>query len=605
MAAAGESETNVKEGHGGIRDIEFTVQLYQLIAGGKNPAIRTPNTPDAIASLVREGVLSGDEGEALTSSYVFLRDVEHRLQLMDEQPIRNLPTEPRELEKFGRRLGYHGAGDFMGAYRGHTARVHNLLQRLFYGRKSTVVVRHRLVDAVLDSSGPSTDAAIVDALTVLGYVDAKSALTTIRHDIFGTEYGGIHPEARAAFVEVADDLVHAAAATIDPDAAFRGIDALAVAVPSRFALYRTLHESQGLLPRMARLAAESPYLWQILIRHQELLDLLADEEAMDSPLAPPSTKIKWTPQALAQWLVRARLRTGTRDIWGLATIDDTLRDVTMAGEVALQTALSMARAESGFDGEFAVIGMGKLGGAELGYSSDYDVLYVAGDGDVTAAADVAKRLQQTLKTGLASFGLSLEVDARLRPEGRKGAMALDVDTYRKYWAESAMLWERQAHLKARMVAGNVELGKRFMDALTEFVYGAPLAEEQADEIRHMKGRIEKERAHSAEDLKLGPGGLSDIEWICQLLELRFGHSRPRLRKTNTLAALVALRDDARLNQADWEVLDSAYRALSTARNRAFLKAGVSVDVPSPFPDPLRSKMQAARDVCVRIFYGAN
>src|SRR5262249_48302560 len=149
----------------------------------------------------------------------------------------------------------------------------------------------------------------------------------------------------------------------------------------------------------------------------------------------------WTPQRLAQWIVRARLRTGARDIWGRASVEDVMADVLVIGETALKGALSMAVADAGFEGEVAVIGMGKLGGAGLGYSSDYDVLYVAGDDDVAGAVDVAKRLQSVLKSGLSTFGLSLEVDARLRPEGRKGGMALDIGSYKKYWADSAMMWE--------------------------------------------------------------------------------------------------------------------------------------------------------------------
>ena len=620
VAAAGETETNVKEGHGGIRDIEFTVQLLQLVAGGKNPALRTPNTPEAIDRLEAAGLLSEDEAGTLLTSYIFLRDVEHRLQLMDEQPIRNLPTDPHELDKFGRRLGYKNGADFMGANRSHTARVHNLLQRLFYGRSPVQSTRHRLVDSVLSSSGPKTDKAVLTELTELGYADPKNALAIIRRDFFGTEYGEIHPDARAAFVEVADDLVSAAAGTVDPDAALRGIDALAVAVPSRFALYRTLHESHGLLPRLAQLAAESPHLWQSLIQHQELLDLLADDEAIDGRLN-SKFHIPNSPPSLAQWIVRARLRTGARDIWGLATVDDTLHDVTVIGETILAAALSIVTepgegsslAPSPFQGEgwgevpkgsgFAIIGMGKLGGAELGYSSDYDVLYVAEDGRVGEAVETAKRVQQFLKSGLAPYGLSIEVDARLRPDGRKGGMALDVASYRKYWAESALTWERQAHLKARFVAGDPVLGKAFVDAAREFVYGTPLSDEQTEEIQSMKRRIEKERAHSAGDLKLGHGGMSDIEWICQLLQLRFGHKRPGLRSTSTLAALKALRDDVRITQADWDILDSTYRALTSTRNRAFLKAGVSVDTPSPFPEDLRSMMASTREVALRLFYG--
>jgi glutamate-ammonia-ligase adenylyltransferase len=603
IARGGESDRNVKEGRGGIRDIEFVVQLLQLIAGGRNPALRTPNTLDALDRLSAAGLLTEDERRALASSYIFLRDVEHRLQIMDELPVRNLPSDPKEIDRFGRRLGYADGGAFLDVYRAHTDRVHLLFERLFYSQEyyeSAATSMDRLVDRILDAE--PKDTSICRELTRMGFADPRAAIAIVRHDFFGSEYGEIQPGARAAFVDVADAIMIAAAGTSDPDAALRGIDALAVAVPSRQALYRSLSESHNLLPKLAHIAAESPPLWQTLIRRQELLDLISEDEAMDTPLTRPAP-VPATEQALAQWVVRARLRTGARDIWGLAHIEGALRDTTTIAEVALCSALAMAVADNGGPAAIAIVGMGKLGGGELGYASDYDVLYVAAEEELAAASRVVKRLQQILKNGLAAYGVSLDVDARLRPDGRKGAMVLDIGSYQRYWRESAALWERQAMLKGRFVAGDPALGKAFCDAAGEFVYGRPLTDDDTAEIRAMKRRIETERGHGPEDLKLGPGGLSDIEWTCQLLQLQYGPERPRLRSTNTLEALAALRDDVRVTQANWETLDATYKNLVRARNRAFLKAGVPADTVTPFPDRLRRHMAQARAVCDRVFYG--
>ncbi|MGO8672639.1 MAG: hypothetical protein ACLQVD_14890 [Capsulimonadaceae bacterium] len=630
---AGEANVNVKEGRGGIRDIEFIVQLLQLIAGGRNPTLRTPNTLTALARLAESGLLTAGEAGSLTNSYLFLRDVEHRLQIMNELPVRTIPTSARELDRFARRLGYDGRGPFLQAYRTHTAGVEDLLQRLFFGRTplepdesqpaewvtpepspaeddGKVDPAPRLIDRILDNDEPAADPALAGELHSLGFSDPAAALAIVRHSFFGTEYGLIRPEARAAFVELADRLIAACAGTSDPDAALRGIDSLAVAVPSRFALYRSLLDSAGLVPRLAMLAADCPHLWQTLLQYQEMLDFLADDEAMSNPLAPPQPQPAGgahvrasQAESLARWIRRARLRTGARDIWGEADVSVVMAELTQIAETALARGLAAVSAIEGFTGAFAVIGMGKLGGAELGYGSDYDVLYVAPPDRLTEATRLAERLQQYLKSDLAPYGVTFDVDARLRPDGQKGGMVLDIGSYRRYWQNDAALWERQALVKARFAAGDGALGAAFVEAACEFVYGSALTRDQADQIRAMKRRIERERAHGAHDLKLGPGGLSDIEWTCQLLQLRHGATHPRRRRPNTLAALGALRDDALITQDDWETLDTAYRSLTHARNHAALKSGVSADSLTPFPADLATAMEAARAVCRRVFYG--
>ena len=436
------------------------------------------------------------------------------------------------------------------------------------------------------------------SLVGYGFAGPDAALQQLRRSVAGSEYGGISPEDRAAFVALLPALLDATGQTDDPDAALHGLDSLADAVPSRAALYRTLSDNRRLLPRLAVLAASSPYLWQMLLGHLELLDLLADEEAMDQP--PVSTPALALP-AIAAQARRARLQTGARDLWGLADTQQVLTETTDAAASALSNALALARSELGFDGPFAVIGLGKLGGREMGYGSDLDVLYVAAPDTLTQAARLAERTQRLLKDDLARFGVPYEMDARLRPEGRKGQLVLDLDTYAAYYARSAATWERQALIKARFVAGDEASGHAFEALAASVVYGTVWTETQLSEVQAMKRRIETERLHDPRDLKLGPGGLSDIEWTVQMLQLRHGPRRTRLRTPNTLEALRRLRDDALLTQADWETLSQTYLALANLRNRLFLMSGVAANVPSTLPADLREKMAAARNVFLRTY----
>ena len=603
VARAGDAEVNVKEGIGGIRDIEFAIQLMQLVAGGANPALRGGNTFHALDALALAGLLTGEERDTLAESYVFLRTVEHRLQIRDELPVRNTPREPGEMRRFGRRLGYRDGAAFLADYRRHTGQVHALFERLFYGgaaqAQEAPTASNDLTEAVLAPDDPAAQAALRNALAARGFQDVNAALESLRRSVSGSQYGGIMPDARAAFAALVPALLDGAGRTPDPDAALRGMDALAVAVPSHAALYQMLLESHALLPRLCLLAAESSYLWQMLLSHLELLDLLADEEAMD---APPAFQPVGTVAEMAAQARRARLKTGARDLWELAGTPQVMAEVTAAAQAALTNALQVARGELGMESRFAVIGLGKLGGGEMGYGSDLDVLYVADTGELAPAARLAERAQRLLKDEMGRFGFRYEMDARLRPEGRKGQLVLDVDSYRHYYAHSAATWERQALLKARFVGGDETLGREFTALAEMVVYGAALSDVQADEIRAMKRRVETERLRAANDLKLGPGGMTDIEWTAQLLQLTYGAERSRLRTPNTLDALRRLRDDALLTQADWETLTETYIRLTGLRNRLYLRAGVSGDAPPALPDDLRARM-AARAVCLRVFFG--
>ena len=312
----GDSEVNVKEGVGGIRDVEFAVQLMQLVAGGRNADLRTGNSLEALDRLARAGFITLDEYAVLSESYAFLRTVEHRLQIMDELPVRNLPRDPHELDKFGRRLGYANGAEFSADYRRHAHRVHALFERLFYGADSeTGKELDEVATWVLAPDDPEALARLREELARLGFADPEAALRMLRQSVAGSEYGGMAPDSSATFAAVSGRLLRAAGETSDPDAALRGLDNLAREVPSRSALFQTLAESDTLLPRLCRLAADGPAMWQLLLQHLEFFDLLADEGLMDNP-APPiaplpaSARKRWRRRCL-----RARLLCGARDIW--------------------------------------------------------------------------------------------------------------------------------------------------------------------------------------------------------------------------------------------------------------------------------------------------
>jgi glutamate-ammonia-ligase adenylyltransferase len=604
IAQAGETLTNVKEGFGGIRDIEFAVQLLQLTAGGAHPEIRSPNTLDALRRLKEFGLITTEEQNSLSGSYIFLRVVEHRLQILDERAVRRLPTDVKELRKFARRLGYPSEAEFSKDYTAHTQRTNRLFQELFYGSKSEdreagkSVQLDGISNLLTDQENPDMRRTLMEEIRKLGFKNPETASDILYRDVAGSQYGGITPEARHNFAEIAGSLLNACSTTNDPDQALRGLDALAEAVPSRAALYRSLVDTPDFLTRLCWAAAEGPALWQTLLSHLEFLDLIANPEE-DTPA---SNLLPGTAESLARFALRSRIWTAFRDLWGLIDVETVMKEVSAAADAIVEAGIQISIAETTYQGTFAVIGMGKLGGNELGYGSDLDVLYVCDAEHVAEAAGLADKLQKILGVELSRFGFQCELDARLRPDGRKGVLALDIASYANYYKNSAATWEKQALIKARAVAGDKQLGREFADMVQDVVYGQPVGSGMEDEIRSMKHRIERERLKSANDLKLASGGMADIEWTAQLLQLRHGNKRKKLRKHGTLPALLALRDDAIITQADWSLLSEAYKKLIQLRNHLFLSRGVGVNSPAELPNDLIEKMAAVRSIVTTLFY---
>ena len=453
-----------------------------------------------------------------------------------------------------------------------------------------------VADWVRSLDDPAAREKLTAFLTEQGFQKPSEALTLLRRSQSGNDYGEATPEARARAAEVAPLLLNAAAATSAPDDALRAIDSLADAMPSRATFDQFLQSNGPFLERLCSLAVGSPYLWQTVMQRPEYLDLLSDE----AQLARPSDTPGPTPAEIAAYIRRERLRLGASDLWGRLPMRETLEQTTRVAQTAIAAALRAAGVgESGL----AVIGLGKLGGSELNYGSDLDVLWVAAnESEVEEAARIAEQTMRLLKEGLKPHGVSYDIDARLRPEGRFGRLARPLDSYLDYYAKSADTWELQALLKARPVAGDLNLGARYSARVRELIYGSPLTDAQLGEMRHMKQRIEKERAKGAADVKLGPGGLSDIEWIAQRLQWQWGKRWPRAQTPGTLAALTALRDAGVLRQDDWELLTETYLALSQARNRIWLRAGRNNDTP-PVPTELTERRTRVRAVFARLFLG--
>ena len=582
----------IKLGPGGLRDIEFAVQLLQLVHGRGDATLRSGNTLDALRALIDGGYVGRIDGEALDSSYRFLRTVEHRLQLQRLRRTHTLPTDRVELRWLAAAMGHQGAGDpvenFHAEWGRHSREVRRLHEKLFY---------RPLLEAVATVSAEDLRMLPASArarLEALGFADPAGALRHVQALTQGVS--------RRAHIQrtLLPAMLRLFADAPDPDAgllAYRQVSDRMGATPW---FLRLVRDDGQVAERLPTLLGTSVYVADLLAHDPEGLRLLAD----DSELRPRSREVllgasraaaaRHTDPEEAVMAVRALrrrelLRTAFADLLGFDDVMTVGRALTDVSDAVLVAALGVAErtVEKAQDGplpmRMAVIGMGRLGGAETSYSSDADVLFVhetiagAEERDATIAARaVAEELRRLLNAPAPDPPLG--IDANLRPEGRQGPLTRSLAAYGEYYRRWSKPWEWQALLRARPVAGDEDLGQRFIELIDPLRYpkeGLDLA--AITEIRRIKARVDVERlprgADPATHTKLGRGGLADVEWTVQLLQLRNAAQLPGLRTPQTLAALAAARDGGLISGADHDAMVAAWRLAAQVRNALMLVRG--------------------------------
>jgi glutamate-ammonia-ligase adenylyltransferase len=579
VSRKGLSDREIKRGRGGIRDIEFSVQLLQLVHGAADPLIRQPATLAALEELSAAGYVDRGDAAALALSYRFLRTVEHRLQLVEEAQVHTVPEALEARDALAKVLGF-GAGasrDPTATARrpgGSAERLDAVLRRY---QSSARAIHERLffrplLEVFAGDSHPTdrrrwTRTAAEDRLEALGFRQAdrtRQALSELTR--------GLTRSSRL-MQQLLPVLLGWLSEAPDPDQGLLNLRTLVSADHRRDLLVASWRESPELARRLCLLLGTGRQVGTLVGRHPEIATRLDDDDELSAPAA--GELLERAVLAVDQGPERARsalrglvesetLRILSADLLHPGTPGGTSRALAALGDAALAAALYAAAPRV----PFGIIAMGRLGGAELAYGSDLDVLLVydgAGAGDAALAEEATAAIFRLLN-GPTPAERILTVDASLRPEGRQGPLARSLDAYAEYHRRRIETWERQALLRARPVAGDPDLLGRFMALTADVVWSATFGPEQIRAIRQMKARIERERIPAGEDpqfhLKLGKGSLSDVEWTVQLLQLEHG-----IAETGTLAALQRLVAAGRLPTGEGAVLAEAYRFLSTTRNR--------------------------------------
>ncbi len=637
----GEAARQIKLGPGGLRDVEFSMQLLQLVHGRTDPRLRLRSTLAAIDALSRLGYIGRTDAAAMDHAYRVLRALEHRVQLARMKRTHLMPTSPAELRRLGRGLRLFAEPDKQveELRRAQSREVRRLHERIFYRPLLSAVARLSDDDARLSPQSAA------DRLQALGYRDPKGA---IRH--LEALTSGI--TRRAAIQRtLLPVMLQWFAEEVAPDQGLLAFRKISDALGTSHWYLKMLRDEGGAAETLARALAKSRYVADLLERAPSAAALLGDPGAL-VPLERAAIITAMKASAARQddddkavlglrstrrtELIRIALAelSGTLDVDGLEKAITDLTAATLHATLGIAVRRVEREQRERLSTRVAIIGMGRLGGRECSFASDADVLFVHDPlegADPTTAQSQAETVVNFVRRELGGNGPdpALVVDADLRPEGKAGPIVRTLESYAAYYERWSEGWEAQAMLRATPVAGDPAVGEKFVALIDPLRYPeGGMSERAVRQIRTLKARMEAERIPRGGDrkrhFKLGHGGLSDVEWTVQLLQLQHAHAVPALRHPGTMTPLRLLAEHGYLGEEDAEQLREAWQLASRLRNASVLWRGRPVDsLPSDMTDangiarvmgwPVGSGHQLgerylraarkARAVVERVFYG--
>jgi glutamate-ammonia-ligase adenylyltransferase len=598
----GRTYRDVKLGYGGIREIEFVIQALQLIYAGRDRSLREKNALKALHMLSQKGLISYQEHADLAKAYVFLRTVEHRIQILDDLQTQTIPSDERELRALARRTGYLEQGEeavaLLRDYTEHTRKVRSIYDDLFAftGEEKVTAPAVRDYDLLLDPGASEQESVAV--MGRYGFRDPGKAYRNLILLREGPAFVHRTPRSRKLFNEIFPALFHEIVSSPDPDMALNHLESFLAAQGSWETFQSLMKLDASAIKVLIAIFANSEYLSRMLVSRPVLLqNLLESRKAYGagtyavfareiSEALSRASDISEKLDALRRFKHQEEIRIGMADLLSNMNLTAVSRDLSKLAEVCLEAALMLAVNEVArrygteiSSSGFAIIGVGKLGGRELTYGSDLDILFVFSEPRAPMPPDglsvfeffskVAEKTISYLST-LTREGFVFRVDTRLRPTGSKGPLVQSIDAFRNYFSTQAETWERQALLRARHVAGDRAVGAEFCRSIQELIYRDINKAVLAADIRAMRKRIEEEvgKESSAHyNIKQGAGGLVDIEFLVQYMQLLHGKKHRWVRVPGTFNIIRALGKNNLLEPEDRVVLARAYLFIRQLESR--------------------------------------
>ncbi|NGZ07661.1 MAG: bifunctional [glutamate--ammonia ligase]-adenylyl-L-tyrosine phosphorylase/[glutamate--ammonia-ligase] adenylyltransferase, partial [Magnetococcales bacterium] len=608
ISARQDYHRNVKLGYGGIREIEFFVQCQQLIHGGKNPQLRHRATETVLEKLVDANLLAARTAQILIAHYRFLRTVEHRLQIERERQIHSIPEDAEGLLGLARRMGYADTESFRQRLHHVVEEVHGIYGQLFFeGERAHGEASDPMVQALL--GGYDHEEQMLEALRQAGFVNPQQALGLIAILREGPGSSRLTERAREWYGRIAMPLLVEVLAAPDQDLALHHAEAFLRGLGHRINYLALLKENPSVLKLLIRLFGTSGLLSRFMIHHPELIDGLVTTDflnrfrnraeltrdldlAMDRARDPEEAM-----QIMREFKNVETLRLGIRDLSGLAEPEEVTAGLSLLAEVCLQRVMQDARRELEarhgppcytdprgvrHPAPFAILAMGKLGGRELGFSSDLDLIFMHGShgeeqytdhphhsiSNVLFFSRLGQRIITTITT-LTRAGKLYELDMRLRPSGKSGPVVTSLESFIHYQTHDAWLWEHQALTRARPMTGDPEFMHDLHQAITTiFARGHDPATVQK-EVANMRQRILEEKSPPPGwiDIKQSRGAIVDVEFLVQYLLLAHAKNHPEIVRANLPLALRALAKAGILARTEAHTLEEAYGVYRLVENR--------------------------------------
>lgn len=602
-----EGEVNIKLGRGGIREIEFFIQTLQLVYAGKNPKLRERNSLAALAILRDSRIIQESDCSQLTEAYVFLRTVEHRIQVVQERQTHSLPRKEEEMLALARRCGFlrsDGSSRFQETLERHRSAVSAIYGGLFLSRDARI--KEEVSPEIHVFFDENADADLIkDLLAERGFENPDIAYQNLLMLRDGPPRLNLTERGRRTLEKIAPLFLQEVFSSPDPDLALTNLERFLLALRTRASIYALLAENRDILKLITSLFGMSEFLSKIFIGHPELLDSMISrgyafltkeratmEKELDALLA-LSEDFEGKLEAMRRYRHEEFLRIGINDIHGKMGQIDVARQLTDLADVCLSAAYRMATAElarfgrptysreDGTVGEaaLAVVAMGKMGGYELNYHSDLDIIYIFdhqgmtdGEKSITNREYFAKLGQKIILvlTTLTREGYVYKIDTRLRPSGNAGPLVTTIESFVSYHDTEAQIWERQALTKARVIFGTPELKEEIEQVIERTAYRCEADQVVRSEIHRLRMRMENELAKETAgsyNIKTGRGGMVDVEFVVQFLQLKYGTEYRAIRNANTLAALDAMQALEIIPELDFRPLAEGYRFLRRLENR--------------------------------------
>ncbi|MDD2557914.1 MAG: bifunctional [glutamate--ammonia ligase]-adenylyl-L-tyrosine phosphorylase/[glutamate--ammonia-ligase] adenylyltransferase [Desulfuromonas sp.] len=619
-----ESETNLKLGRGGIREIEFFIQALQLVYAGKNPHVRERSSLKALQLLHDEGYLSEKEIQFLRQAYIFLRTAEHRIQVVQERQTHSLPKGAREMHLLARRCGFGDATAFMRELELHRGNVTRLYRDLFYSSEEEI--RDEISTEICFLFDHTTDSEVARGiLEGNGFVEVDVAFDSLMRLCEGTIGPPMTRPVRRYYDRIAPLLMQEVLSSPEPDMALRYLERFLQSLHARGTFYALLAENHNIIHILISLFGTSTLLSRFFIQHPELLDSLVSSGYAESYKTAERQRTELQERlegytdnyegqldALRRFRNEEFLRIALNDLKGSTVIGVGPNQLSGLACVCLEAAVKIAYAQMPrrfgvpyyhdtdgnlVEAELAVQAMGKLGGLELNYHSDLDIIFMFSDRghtlpipgepedsfrQLTNQEYFSKLCQRVISalTLMTSEGRVYEIDTRLRPSGNQGPLVTSLDAYEDYHRTRAQIWERQALTKARIVVGSPFMLERIEKINTSITWEAQVPLELRAEIFHLRERMEREIAREDRghlNIKTGRGGLVDVEFLTQYIQLKYGATYPRIRQPNTLKALQMIRQEKLLPAVVSRKLISGYAYLRRLENKLRLVHDQSIN----------------------------